>query len=91
VLSELKRFSSGTSLGSDYTSKAMYASEKNFNNETDLVTSKLYQKNTLLHFLQDNWIPLSLLAGLDRVLSFRQSYGVAKARFFVGDSNMGAL
>lgn len=69
----------------------MYAVEKNFNRDTEKLTAKLYQKSTLANFLEDNWVSLSLLAGMDRVLSFRQAYGVTKARFFVGDSNVGAL
>jgi hypothetical protein len=43
------------------------------------------------HFLEDNWMMLSVLGGVDRLLSFRQSLGVNKARYLVGDSNMGAL
>ena len=42
VLTELKRFPSGTSLGNDYVSKSMYAAEKNFSLETERLTAKLY-------------------------------------------------
>lgn len=91
TLTELKAYTAGTSAGNDYVSKSMYALEKNFNRDTEKLTAKLYQKSTLANFLEDNWASLSLLAGLDRVLSFRQAYGVTKARFFVGDSNVGAL
>jgi hypothetical protein len=69
----------------------MFAVEKNFNRDTEKLTAKLYQKCTLVNFLEDHWISLTLRAGMDRVLSFRQAYGVTKARFFVGDSNVGAL
>lgn len=45
----------------------------------------------MVHFLEDNWMMLSVLGGVDRLLTFRQSLGINKARYLVGDSNMGAL
>lgn len=88
---KLTQYQGGKEQGSEWHSKYLKAEQHKLTSKIDYLHQQFTEEPSLIDVMWDNKWRLTLLAGFERLVTFRQAQGLLSARFKLSNNNSSAL